>query len=231
MTAPLLLSETNQVLELRLNRPAQRNALSCELIEMLAAGVARAADPSVGAVVLTAAPPAFCSGLDLAEVPDSPGPFAIPHLHRLLLALANCPAPVVAAVGGTAVAGGAALLCACDLVVARSGCQIGFPGLRRGLVAPVVMPWLIEAIGRRRTTRLLLTGMLVSGAEAAEWGLVTECVPDEEVECRSRELAARIARLPRDAVRAAKANLRACRGGSDVADPVWARVLRFPDEH
>jgi enoyl-CoA hydratase/carnithine racemase len=227
MSPPLVVTHAREVLELRLNRPAQRNALSRALIEQLAAGVARAAEGDVGAVVLTAAPPAFCSGLDLEELPAGPGEFEIPELYRLLLAIAECPAPVIAAACGTAVAGGAALLCACDLVVARAGCQIGFPGLRRGLVAPLVMPWLVDRLGRRRATYLMLTGLLVSGAEAATWGLVTECVADDAVEGRARELAVQIARLPRAAVRAAKAHLRACRGGADTTDVGWARVLRF----
>jgi len=82
------------------------------------------------------------------------------------------PRPVVAAVNGDALAGGAGLMAACDLVVACESARIGYPEVRRGLVAAIVMPDLVRQVGDRRARQLLLTGEPISASQALHWGLV-----------------------------------------------------------
>jgi methylglutaconyl-CoA hydratase len=146
----------------------------------------------VRSIVLTGAPPAFCAGLDLREVAaagrtanhyDTSALFA---LHELI---DNLPKPVIAAVNGPAAAGGAALVCVCDLAILAESAQIGYPGIRHGLVAPIVMPSLLRLVGERRARHLLLTGEMIGARQATEYGLANEVVPDRDLLARARQYA------------------------------------------
>ncbi len=89
----------------------------------------------------------------------------------------DCPKPVVAALDGDALAGGAGLAMACDLVVAADSARIGYPEVKRGLVAAIVMHDLTRLVGDRRARQLLLTGDPIAAVEAERWGLVNRVVP------------------------------------------------------
>ena len=166
---------------LTLNRPAVRNALSADLRSALAEALREAADDEdTRAVVLTGAGEAFCAGLDLRELEgmgersseenraDSRG------LADLLLQLATLPKPVVAAVNGPAVAGGAGLVTACDLAVMDRNARIGYTEARIGFVAALVSVFLVRQVGEKHARDLLLSARLVSAEQAAAMGLVNE---------------------------------------------------------
>jgi len=204
MTAEVVLYEMRPpAAVLALNRPDRRNALSRSLIAALSDAFARAADdPAVRCVVLTGAGASFCAGMDLAELQESVGAgFPRPHpqgageprpypqgrespvwddalrLANLYDRIYTCPKPTVAAVNGAAVAGGAGLVSVCDLAVAVPEARFGYPEVRRGLVAAMVLPHLLRHVGERMARYLLLTGELIGAEEAMRTGFVNAVAP------------------------------------------------------
>jgi methylglutaconyl-CoA hydratase len=168
------------------NRPDRRNALSRSLIAALTDAFRRARDDAaVRCVVLTGRGSSFCAGMDLAELQetlerpaeDSPvwdDSLKLATLYDLIYTL---PKPTIAAVNGAAVAGGAGLVTVCDLAVAVPEARFGYPEVRRGLVAAMVMPHLLRHVGERLARYLLLTGELIDAAEAHRSGLINAVVP------------------------------------------------------
>jgi methylglutaconyl-CoA hydratase len=213
MTRDLLIEEQGAVLVATLNRPARRNALTLAMLNGLRAAIAdAAADANIGAIVLTGAPPAFCSGMDLgllaADCSVERCEFLI-QLGALLDDIAGSPKPVVAAVNGPAVAGGAAVVTACDITIAAEGATFGYPAIHEGVAAAVVTPHLIRAVGERRARYLLLTGRLIAAAEARSMGIFHEVVPAATGRERSIETANSLAQTPKSALVAVKRYLAA----------------------
>ncbi len=164
-----------------LSRPDKRNALSRSLITGLHAAFERAThDPSARSVILTGEGNAFCAGMDLDELRGTIGGDANPEIiwddaHRLSALyelICSCPKPTIAAVNGAAVAGGAGLATVCDLAVAVPGAKFGYPEVRRGLVAAMVLPHLLRHVGERAARWMLLTGELIDAPEALRVGLI-----------------------------------------------------------
>jgi methylglutaconyl-CoA hydratase len=169
-----------------LNRADKRNALSRELIAGLAAAFEKAReDPAARCVILTGAGPVFCAGMDLAELADSlqqpventPVWEDALRLARLYDLIYTLPKPTVAAINGSALAGGAGLVTVCDLAVAVPEAKFGYPEVRRGLVAAMVMPHLLRHVGERLARYLLLTGEVIDAGEAQRWGLINAVAP------------------------------------------------------
>jgi methylglutaconyl-CoA hydratase len=187
MSAPVLnRDDRGPVAVFTLNRPERRNALSHELLVQLRDALDQVTvDVGVRAVVLTGAGTAFCAGMDLkeaAEVDAAPeGEHAIVEVLTefadLLQCLHTLPKPTIAAVNGDALAGGAGVMAACDLAIAAETARIGYPEVRRGLVAAIVMHDLTRQIGDRRARQLLLSGDLISSSLACTWGLVNTVTP------------------------------------------------------
>lgn len=191
MSEPLVLYEARQTWAvIALNRPDRRNALSQAIIAGLSDAFKRAGeDAAVRSVILTGVGNSFCAGMDLAELQSSldRGPQAgsvwddaqrLAHLYDLIYAL---PKPTIAAVNGPAVAGGAGLATVCDLALAVPEARFGYPEVRRGLVAAMVMPHLLRHVGERTARYLLLTGELIDGAEAVRVGLVNAVVERDQL--------------------------------------------------
>ena len=176
------------IFTVRLNRPDKRNALNIPMLEAFCDAVERANDdPDVRVLVLRGNGPAFCAGLDLQEATDSARSHESAQLvARMLQAVYYSPKITLAAVHGAALAGGAGLVAACDLCVATFDSTFGFPEVRRGLVAGLVMTFIRRQLQERHARELLLLGETIGGERAAEIGLVTRCVPndmlDEQVE-------------------------------------------------
>jgi methylglutaconyl-CoA hydratase len=175
---------------LTLNRPDRRNALSRGLITALGENVAQAGnDPAIRVVILTGAGNVFCAGMDLAELQESlgKGPEETPvwedalRLGRVYEAIYSLPKPTIAAVNGAAVAGGAGLVTVCDLAVASPAVKFGYPEVRRGLVAAIVLPHLLRHVGERMARYLLLTGELIDAPDAHRAGLINAIVPGEDL--------------------------------------------------
>jgi methylglutaconyl-CoA hydratase len=172
---------------LTLNRPDRRNALSRALIAALADAFGSAADDvQVRCIILAGAGPSFCAGMDLAELQESlTAPGEESPVWQDALRLANLyeriyasPKPTIAAVNGAAMAGGAGLVTVCDVAVAAPDAKFGYPEVRRGLVAAMVMPHLLRHVGERAARWLLLTGEVIGAEEAERVGLVNAVAPE-----------------------------------------------------
>jgi methylglutaconyl-CoA hydratase len=188
MTADLVRYEPRPpAVLLTLNRPDKRNALSRGLIAALTAAFERARDdPAARCVLLTGAGPAFCAGMDLSELQATLDATAdvvwddALKLARLYDLIYTLPKPTVAVVNGPAVAGGAGLVTVCDLAVAVPAAKIGYPEVRRGLVAAMVMPHLLRHVGERTARYLLLSGELIDAETAVRAGLINAVAPADE---------------------------------------------------
>jgi methylglutaconyl-CoA hydratase len=188
-----------------LNRPDRRNALSRGLIAGLTEAFQRARDDSaVRCVIVTGAGSSFCAGMDLAELseslqrrPDNPAESLVwddaLRLAKLYDLIYTLPKPSIAAVNGAAVAGGAGLVTVCDLALSAPEAKFGYPEVRRGLVAAMVMPHLLRHVGERMGRYLLLTGELIDANQAAAAGLINAVVPAAQLLDRAMEWARSLA--------------------------------------
>jgi methylglutaconyl-CoA hydratase len=181
-----------------IHRADKRNALSRGLIDALSGAFTRALNEvEVRCIILTAAGSVFCAGMDLAELQESltiakeqtPVWDDALRLSKLYDLIYTSPKPTIAAVQGAAVAGGAGLVTVCDLALATPEAKFGYPEVRRGLVAAMVMPHLMRHVGERMARFLLLTGVLIDSAEAVRSGLINDVVPDAELLDRAMTLA------------------------------------------
>jgi methylglutaconyl-CoA hydratase len=168
---------------LTLTRADKRNALSRALIADLDAAVDKAAnDPAARCVIITGDGPAFCAGMDLDELRSTLTADAnviwadAQRLSELYDRIYSLPKPTIAAVNGPAVAGGAGLVTVCDLALSVPGAKFGYPEVRRGLVAAMVLPHLLRHVGERAARYLLLTGEFIDAEEAARVGLINQVV-------------------------------------------------------
>ncbi|QYM79182.1 enoyl-CoA hydratase/isomerase family protein [Horticoccus luteus] len=178
--APLLCAATGAVTTLTLNRPDKRNALNVELLTALLAGLETAgADATQRILILRGAGPVFCAGLDLAEAARPERAHASADLvARALAALSGTRLATIAVVQGAAIAGGAGLMAACDFAVATRNAKFGFPEVRRGLVAGLILTFLRRQLRERDLRELLLLGAPFDAAHAHALGLVNRLADD-----------------------------------------------------
>lgn len=184
---------------LRLNRPAARNALSRALVSQLGDLVASMeAEPALRGLIVTGEGSTFCAGMDLKESSQDTATNASERLAvddtkaiaDLIERLHLFPRPTIAAVQGDALAGGAGLALACDFVLMAGSATLGFPEVKRGLVAAIVLHDLVRSVGDRRARDLLLTGRTIPAVEAESWGLINRAlVPGASVRDEALSLA------------------------------------------
>ena len=204
------LEQRGPIAILTLNRPEVRNALSPALLRALEARLnALEANPSVRAIVLTGSG-IFSSGADLEHLrtlSTNSSELNKADSNRLAGTLARVytfPKPLIAAVEGAAIAGGAGLATACDLIVAGQGAKFGYTEVRLGFVAAIVSVFLVRCIGEKHARELLLTGRLIRAPEAHRIGLINEIVPDGASLERALEIALEIAQNSASALKASK---------------------------
>src|SRR5881398_200893 len=183
MSVVLIEKKTPQITVVTLNRPERRNALSIQLLSELKATIKLASDETRERIlILRGAGAAFCTGLDLKEAQDQTKAHATADLvAKTLLTLSQTRLVTIAAVHGAAVAGGAGIMSACDFVVAAERTKIGYPEVRRGLVAGLVMTLLRRQIGERNMRELLLGSELIDAQRAKEIGLVNRVVTQDDL--------------------------------------------------
>src|SRR5438270_5429670 len=191
MPVVLIEKQSPQITVITLNRPERRNALTVELLTELCAAIKVASDePQKRAVILCGAGAAFCTGLDLKEAADQTKAHATAELvANTLIAISQTHLVTIAAVHGAAVAGGAGIMSACDFVVAAEGTKIGYPEVRRGLVAGLVMTFLRRQTGERNMSELLLGSELIDAEGAKEIGLVNRVVSRENLMSEAQKFA------------------------------------------
>ena len=210
----------NGVAWITLNRPAKRNALSRALLGELRAAMLEADDrKSVHCIVLQGAGQDFCAGYDLSPNANPPEGYdpaeyrqgaasVADDIWRLernqadILTIFDLHKPVIAAVHGHCVAGGTDLALSCDMVIAARDARIGFPATRSQGTPPMHM-WL-HNVGPQWAKRMLLTGDLLSGKDAARVGLVLQAVAPDRLTAHVRALAERMALIDSDVLAANK---------------------------
>jgi methylglutaconyl-CoA hydratase len=183
-----------------LARPEKKNALDQLAAEELTAALEQLdADPSVHVVLLDADGEDFCAGADLTALEDTLNAGAEAHqrdaesLGRVFTTMREMSRPVVAAVRGRALAGGAGLATACDIVLAEETARFAYPEVRLGFVPAMVMTMLRRVAGERRAFELVATGRQIDAREALDIGLVSRVLPAADFARQVNDIVARIA--------------------------------------
>src|SRR5436309_1381271 len=191
MPVVLVEKEPPQISVVTLNRPERRNALTLELLTELCAAIKVASEqPEQRVLILRGAGAAFCTGLDLKEAADSTNAQATAKMvANTLIAISQTRLVTIAAIHGAAVAGGAGIMSACDFVVAAQGTKIGYPEVRRGLVAGLVMTFLRRQISERNLRELLFSSELIDAGRAKEIGLVNRVVASDDIISEAKKFA------------------------------------------
>lgn len=182
-----------------LARPEKKNALDRQAAEELFAALAQLeGDATIRAIHLAADGDDFCAGADLEALERTLDAGTEVHrqdaeaLGRVFLAIRALMKPVVCSVRGRALAGGAGLATACDIVLAHEGAEFGYPEVRVGFVPAMVMTMLRRAVGEKHAADLVLTGRVINAEEAERIGLVSRVVPaatyDDEVDATLQQI-------------------------------------------
>jgi methylglutaconyl-CoA hydratase len=200
VTGLLVTSIEDGIFSVTLNRPEKRNALSGELIELLHEALEHAdIDADIRVVLIRGAGKDFCAGADLDELFASAdrtlaeNESSALRLGEIFERIRGLPKPVVSLVQGRALAGGAGLATACDLVIASHSAQIGYPEIQRGFVPAMVATLLRRSVGEKTALDLLLTGRVLSAEDALAAGLISRVVADGDLEKEGQSLARRLA--------------------------------------
>jgi enoyl-CoA hydratase len=209
-TTELSVDVDGPVARLTLDRTDRANALSPSLLDSLEDTIAECAGrPEVRVVIVAGAGKGFSGGYDIGT--PGPDPDVATDLDRLRavtdrwLRLRDAPIPTIAEVHGYCIAGGLELMLSCDFAVAADDARLGFPPVRaQGVPTVTVYPWLMRM---HDVKELLWTGDLVSGARAAEIGLVSRAVPAEDLRDTTEALARRIAACPPELIALSKRSL------------------------
>ena len=180
------------IARITLNRPEKRNALNPELIAALSEALAISAhDAKVRVVLIAGAGQDFCAGLDLVGLDKGNEADALEHLASarnlagVLLAIRRHPRPVVAAVRGRALGGGAGIATACDLILAAESAAIGYPEVKIGFVPAIVGALLRRSVSEKRMFELLVGSEPVAAREAQAIGLINQVFADVEFKART----------------------------------------------
>src|SRR5436190_22721538 len=191
MPVVLIEKQSPQITVITLNRPERRNALTVELLTELCAAIKVASDePQKRVVILCGGGAAFCTGLDLKEAADQTKAHATAEMvANTLIAISQTHLVTIAAVHGAAVAGGAGIMSACDFVVAAERTKIGYPEVRRGLVAGLVMTFLRRQLRERDLREVLLASELFEAERAREIGLVNRVVASSDLDNEAQKFA------------------------------------------
>jgi enoyl-CoA hydratase/carnithine racemase len=216
-TPLLLVDRADAVATLTLNRPAQFNALSEELLEELQRNLdALAADDELRCVVLAAAGRAFCAGHDLKQMRARPEQEYYEQLFarcgRVMQSLVEFPVPVVAKVQGMATAAGCQLVASCDLAVAADSAKFAVSGINVGLFCSTPAVALTRSMPIKKAFEMLVTGRFIGSAEAVENGLINQAVPDAQLDAAVAALVQTICSKSPVAVRTGKAMYQRQRG-------------------
>ena len=204
----MIIENIGHVRQLTLNRPERRNALDGASIEELGQALLQAdRDPSVRAIVVSGAPPAFCSGSDLKEL----GTMSIQEMcdsesetARVARSIAGLSKPVVAAVEGFALGGGFVLAISCDVVVTASNTRWHLPEVPNGWLPPWGLQSLLARVGPVRARLLTWAADAIDGIEAHRLGVADYLSQPGSADQEAIALAKRLAALPPDAITSTK---------------------------
>ena len=206
----LLIEDKGNVRIITLNRPEKRNALDTALTRDLL-GALREADAESGmhCVVLTGAGPGFCAGADLSEFKGLKDPKAAEKRAELTMQLhlvfSKMDTPVITAINGAAMGGGAGLAIAGDIAVMAEGAKIGYPETKHGIVAAIVMANLVRQVGNKAAFELVALAEPIGAKRALELGMVNRVVPASKLMSEALAIAQKVAAVSRPAMAQTKA--------------------------
>ena len=196
MTDATTLQVSGGVATITLNRPDNRNALSTELVDSLATNLrAAVADDNARVVVLTGTGNTFCAGADLKErrtVTHTEGDDDLPTFVRVFQMIQSAPKPVVGKLNGHALAGGLGLACSCDITIAPERALFGFTEVRIGVAPAIISVVCLPKLRTVDAAELFLTGERIGARRAAEVGLITRAVADDELDAATDELVSKL---------------------------------------
>jgi methylglutaconyl-CoA hydratase len=208
----ILVEHADGIATLTLNRPDKRNALDSLTVAELKRAI-RECDESTATrvIVIRGQGPDFCAGADLAElerIARTADPLVnvadADALGELFTLMRRVGSPIIAAVHGNAIAGGAGLATACDLIIAAESAKFGYPEVHLGFVPAMVTALLRRAIGEKRIFELITLGERFGAQQAREWGLVARVLPDASFDDDVRAFAANLASRSASALRLCK---------------------------
>jgi 2-(1,2-epoxy-1,2-dihydrophenyl)acetyl-CoA isomerase len=201
----ILFERAEGIARITLNRPDKLNSFNVEMHEALRDALADVqADKSLRVLVLTGAGRAFCAGQDLSDRAVAPGGEAVDlgasidkYYGPLVLALRRLPMPVICAVNGVAAGAGANLPLACDIVLAARSASFVEVFCKLGLIPDTGGTYFLpRLLGSARATALAMLGDKLSAEQAAAWGLIWQCVDDEQLAAETDKLARHFAQAP-----------------------------------
>lgn len=201
----LLRENSGAVTTLTLNRPAQYNALSAQMLTELQTALDDIKqDDTVRVVIIAANGKAFCPGHDLQELRSSEQrefhQALFDQCGKMMLTINQMQQPVIARVNGIATAAGCQLVANCDLAVAAEDARFAVSGINLGLFCSTPAVPLSRNMGRKQALHMLLTGDFISAQTAQQYGLVNEVVPAAELERATLALAQKIVAKPAQAI-------------------------------
>jgi methylglutaconyl-CoA hydratase len=176
--------------------PEKRNAISAQMITDLLGALDQADEGPARVVIITGSGKAFCAGMDLDELQHLARQTQQKNLEdarrvtKLLYRLHSFPKPIIAAVNGSAIAGGCGIATLADFALAVPEAKFGYTEVRLGFIPAIVAVFLRRKLGDKHVRDLLLTGRIIDATEALRMGLITEIVPMETLMTRAREIAA-----------------------------------------
>jgi methylglutaconyl-CoA hydratase len=195
MYETLLLDIAGNLATLTLNRPEKRNAISAKMISELQSALEDIEKSRARIGILTGSGKVFSAGMDLemlsaiAQQSPAENQEDSRRMAKLFRRIWSFPKPLIAAVNGTALAGGCGIATLCDLTLAVPEAKFGYTEVKIGFLPAIVSVFLSRQIGEKRTRDLLLTGRLIEPGEAKDMGLINEIVSAEKLMDRARELA------------------------------------------
>ncbi len=222
-----LITLSNHILRLQLNRPQKKNALTPAMYDALREAIERANhDTEIHVITLTGSGDSFCAGNDLNTFLAEPGSDAA---VRFIMAIAGAQKPIVAAVNGVAVGVGVTMLLHCDLVYAAEDAKFNFAFIDLGLLPEAASTYLMpRMLGYGRAAELLMLCEAFSADKARECGIVNQVVAADTLDALAQSKAAQLASKPPEALRQTKMLLR--RGSAKAVEATIALELDMISE-
>jgi 2-(1,2-epoxy-1,2-dihydrophenyl)acetyl-CoA isomerase len=224
MTGTILVTRSGDVTTITLNRPERINAFNMAMHGALRSAIAHVAEDGTRCLVITGSGRGFCAGQDLSDRVSKPGD-PPPDLgesldaryNPLIRAIKALPMPVICAVNGIAAGAGANLALACDIVIAARSASFVQSFCKVGLISDSGGTWsLPRLVGAARATALMMLGDKVSAEQAVQWGMIWDCVDDEQLLPKALAMAAQLAAQPTKGLALMKTAL--ARSGANTLD-------------
>lgn len=227
MNENVVVSRADSVLEIRLDRPEKKNALTRAMYDAMADAFERAdADPAIRVALLTGTGDTFTSGNDIADFQARAADGVRGAASRFLPTISAMQKPLIAAVNGAAIGVGTTLLMHCDLIVAARSARFVMPFASLGLVPEAASSLLFpRLLGHQRASALLLLGEPLDAETALAWGFVNRVADDAALMDTARDIARRLAALPPQSVRLTKRLIR--HGAPDIAGRMAEEMRLF----